>query len=291
MIKFRNIDATLKSLILGMALGDIWFLNGDLGDNNSNGEDFGHAFRTLNHAARKLVSGHHDYILCCGAETGTAELALTLPDAHIIGVGNGGVENVAYRGFQYTCPATVDTISLSAAADGVEIAGIHFICSATDHILVDDAGADNFFFHHNNVLGSGTASDAVRLDLEGSYATIADNLFYLCKLAIDIGTAGHYDQVLRNTIQDVDVAAIGINVAVGDYGVIANNFLNLSGTTGDTGVKIAAGANYWIVAFNLFHSGLSDNISDAGTGTFKVGNAEGAITGTTATSILLATED
>lgn len=287
-IILSQLDKSLKSLVLGLMLGDIFFVNGDTGDDNATGNEFQYALKTLAAAVLKGVTGHHDYILCCGAETGAGAISIAQADLHIIGVGNGGIENIYQRGFQYTCPATVDTLQPTAAADGLEIAGIQFVCSATDHILIDDAGADGIFFHHNTVKGSTTASDAIRLDLEGAQPVISDNNFYLCKLPIDV--IGAYSVIARNYMQDVDQAAIGVNVNTGDYGIIDHNIFNFSGTTGDTGVKIAAGANYWTVSFNFFHTGLNANISDAGTGTFLVGNQEGAITGTSGASLGLAVE-
>jgi len=284
-----RLDPTLKALVLGSLLGDIYFLNGDAGDDHANAQDFDHAMKTLRAAVMRASTGNHDYILCFGAETGTAAVAIAQADLHIIGIGNGGPGNVIGRGFQYTCPATVDTLQPAATADGLELAGIQFTCHATDHILMDDAGADRLYIHHNTIMGSTTLSVAVRFDLEGAYPVLEENHFYLCKLPIDL--IGAYSVARKNYFQDVSTTAIGINIATGDYGIVDGNIFNLSGGTGDTGVKIAAGANYWTVSNNDFNASLSDAISDGGTGTLKINNRSASILGATGASIQLAISD
>lgn len=290
MIKLKNLDFGLRSMVRGMMLGDVFFLNGDLGDDNANGKDFGHAMRTLGQGVGKLIPGNHDYLLCCGAETLTTEVAISQADCHIIGIGNGGMDNVYARGFQATCAATVDTLQLAATADGVELAGFCFIQNATSHILIDDAGADNVLFHHNTTHG-GAAITAILLDIEGAQWTINDNLFLVSKLAID--TVGADTVIQRNTFQSVDAAAKAINLsnATADRVIVQDNIFNLSGGTGDVGVTVITGANQCSVVNNLFHATCSDAINDSGTGTLIIGNQSAAITGTSGASLGLAIED
>lgn len=289
MIKLRNVDSSLKSLIQGLLIGDVFYVDGDRGSDNARGDDLAHAMKTLGAAVRKASSGNHDYILGVGAETLAAAVSIAHADLHIIGIGDGGVKNEINRGWQLTCAATVDTLQPTTAADGMEIAGIQFVCNATDHILIDDAGAEGVFFHDCTVIGSTTASDAVRLDIEGPRWVINDNIFLLCKLPVDL--ANKECVVKRNIFQDVDTAAIGVKVsnAAGDRCIIGGgpgdgNVFNLSGGTGDTGVYIITGANQCIVTYNLFHATLADNINDSGTGTLKAPNFEATLVSSTATT-------
>lgn len=291
-IDMKQLTNPVKSLLRGVMLGDVWFLNGDAGDDRQDGSDHDHAIKTLAGAVKKTSSGNHDYILCYGAETGTAAIPITQADLHIIGIGNGGGMNLHQRGFQYTCPATVDTFQPSAAADGLEIAGVLFTPNATDGILIDDAGLTGGFFHHNTIKGqTDDSTDVIMLDIEGDQWVIADNIFWHCKLPVDLAAAHCY--VARNIFQSQDTGAIGINIgATAHYGFAIDNVFNLGGGTGDTGIKIAASADFWTLMGNVFHGDLADNISDAGTDTFIVKNLEGgAITGTSGASLWLATED
>jgi len=289
-IHLGSLDASLKALVLGMVIGDVFYLDGTRGDDNAPGDEAGKALRTLVGAATKPVSGNHDYILAFGVETALAAVSFTQANLHLIGIGNGGAGNVFGRGFQYTRAATVDGIQLSTAADRMEIAGISFIESATDGILLDDAGAIECWFHDNTVYGSGTASDAVRLDLEGARWTVSDNHFYLCKLAIDI--AGAECVITGNHIQDVDTAAKGVVIgATAHRCKINKNVFNLSGGTGDVGITIASSADNCEILDNVFDDGISDPISDSGTDSMIAGNTQVGITGTSGASLALAVND
>jgi hypothetical protein len=287
MIKRVNLDASLQSLVFGMQIGNVYFLDGTSGSNTANGKDQTHAVKTLAQAIKMTTSGHHDYILAFGAETGTAAVEISQKYLHIIGIGTGGVLNEHARGFNYTCAATVDTLQPTAAADYIEIAGIRWVCSATDHILIDDAGCTGASFHHNTVYGSGTASNAIRLDIEGDQWSICDNVFWQCKLAIDLAEADCV--VARNIITDQDTAAKGLVVGANSHRtLVIGNIFNLSGTTGDVGLTIASSADYCVVKDNYFNSALSDAISDAGTSTMLIANYSSAITGTSGASLVLA---
>jgi hypothetical protein len=291
-IKMSSLTQSLQNMILGQKLGNVFYVDGTGGDDNNTGADWDHAMASLLQTEKKMQNANHDYILAAGAETATAALALTKSDSHIIGIGANGP---LARGFRYTRVATVDGIQLSTAADRVEIAGIQFTEPATDAILVDDAGATDFWFHDCTVLGSTTASDAIRLDLEGARAVVTDNIFLLCKLAIDLVGAESVAQ--RNYIQDVDTAAKGIVVGatahrsiIGGFGLQDGNIINLSGTTGDVGITITSSADNCLVGHNQIDDGCSDAIADSGTATMLIGNITGGITGTSGASCQLFTE-
>jgi hypothetical protein len=290
MIKSRNLSPELNALISGMMIGDIFFVNGDTGNDAANGADFDHALKTLGAAIKRPVAGHHDYILGFGAETLTGSIAISQDDVHIIGIGNGGANNTFGRGWQITRAVTVDGIQPAATADRLEIAGICFLEPATDAILIDDAGAVNCFFHHNTVYGSTTASDAIRLDLEGARWVVSDNAFFLCKLAIDV--AGAECVIERNYIQDVDEAAKGIVIgATAHRCIVKDNIINLSGGTGDVGITLASSADNCLVMGNAFDDGVSDAINDSGTATMLAGNITAAIAGADGASIIQAIDD
>ena len=285
MIQAKNLDPSLAALVNGLMVGNVFYV-GTNGDDSASGKSFKSRMRSVKRAAGRLVSANNDYILCFGSETGTGSINISAANAHIIGC-SLPISDTMGRGYAYTCPATVDTIIPTTAADYLEIANIKFICNATDHILIDDAGCDDAFFHHNTVYGSTTASDAIRLDIEGARWSICDNTFILCKLAIDL--AGAACEVRRNHIHDVDTGAKGIVFgATAHYCTCIDNIFNLSGGTGDVGITIAASADNIAMIGNHFHASCSDNISDGGTATMMSNNLEAAITGTSGASLPLA---
>ena len=282
MIKAKNLAPDLRAVINGMMVGNVYYV-GTGGDDNVSGKDYTSRMKSIKAAAKRLVSANNDYILCFGSETGTGSIDISAANAHIIGC-SMPISDSMGRGYAYTCPATVDTIIPTTAADYLEIANIRFACHATDHILIDDAGCDDAFFHHNTVYGSTTASDAIRLDIEGARWSICDNIFVLCKLPIDL--AGAACVVMRNFLHDVDTGAKGIVFgANAHYGIFAENVVNLSGGTGDVGVTIASSADNIVLRNNMFHGSISDAISDSGTGTGMWLNYTTAIDGTSGASL------
>ena len=113
----------------------------------------------------------------------------------------------------------------------------------------------------------------------------------VCKLAID--TIGKETVIMDNIFQSVDTAAIAINLSANtaDRVIIHANKFNLSGGTGDNGITVITGADQVQITDNGFHVTCADNIDDSGTGTLIQGNYEGAITGTSTSSLQLATAD
>jgi len=284
MIAARNLNPNLKALVNGLMVGNVYYV-GTNGDNMASGAEYKRRLKNLQYATSKLVSANNDYVLCFGSETGAAAVEISAANAHIIGC-SMGIGDTMGRGYAYTCPATVDTLQPTIAADYLEIANIRFICHATDHILIDDAGCDDAYFHHNTVSGSTTASDAIRLDIEGARWTINDNIFQLCKLAIDL--AGASCVVNNNRIYDLDTAAKGLVIgASAHYCIVRGNTFNLVGTTGDIAVTIAASADHTELAYNNFSALTSDAISDSGTATQMWHNFNTAVTGTSTSSIPL----
>lgn len=286
MIKLKNLGTDLRALVMGQMIGDVWFVDGDAGDDGAVGEGFDTSLKTLASAVTKPVTGHHDYILCFGAETATISVSISQADVHIIGIGNGGMDNVFHRGFQYSRVATADGFIPATTADGLEIAGIRFTEPATDAILIDDAGATGCFFHHNTVIGyTGSASIAIRLDIEGTDWTISDNLFLDCQFPIDVANARPC--IERNIIHCNIASGIGIKMShtnAHNY-LIRDNIVNVMQGTTDTGVETATGADYgWIVG-NMFNSACNDDIDSDGTGSLIVNNMDNSIAGTTAASI------
>lgn len=289
-IKMKNLAGDVQSLIRGLMLGDVIYVNGDLGSDDSNGLDITHGLKTLNQAVRRTSSGNHDYVLGVGAETLTAAVAISQADLHIIGIGNGGIANEYARGWQLTCAASVDCLQPAATADGLEVAGIQFTQNADDGILVDDAGAVNCFFHHCTIIGSTTVTNAQMLDIEGAGWTINDNIMWDIKLAIDFAAAGCVAR--RNIISSQDTAAKGVVIGASAHRcIIDGNVFNLGGGTTDIGITLASSADHCVIMNNLFHPDCSDAINDSGTDTLKIGNLTGAIAGATGASILQAIED
>ena len=289
-IKLNSLDPSLKALVMGMQIGDVWFVDGTAGDDNASGADQDHAIKGLAQGLLKTVSGHNDYLLCYGTLAPAAALAIPNSHVHMIGIGGGGMLSRNGRGAVVTCPATVDTIIPATTADHLEIAGFLFNSNATDGILIDDAGASYAFFHHNTVMGSTTASIAIRLDIEGDGWAIEDNIFTLCKLPIDL--AGPNCTVARNKIIGVPASSLGIVIGASAHycEVVDNDIILINGTT-DIGLTIASSADYTLVKRNNFSSEGSDNISDGGTSTQFFNNLEAGLTGTSGSSLGLVVEN
>lgn len=289
-IKLSTLDPSLRSIILGMLIGNVFFIDGTSGDDNASGADKDHAIKGLAQGLLKTVSGNNDHLLCYGTLAPTTSLAIPNSHVHIIGIGGGGMLNRNGRGAVVTCPVTVDTIIPAATADHLEIAGFLFNSPATDAILIDDAGASYAFFHHNTVMGSTTASTAIRLDIEGDGWAIEDNIFTLCKLPIDL--AGPNCTVARNKIIGVPASSLGIVIGASAHycEVVDNDIILINGTT-DIGLTIASSADYTLVKRNNFSSEVSDNISDAGTSTQFFDNKEAGLAGTSGASLALIVED
>jgi len=288
-IKLKTCDASLKALIFGMQLGNVFFANGSSGDDNATGVDQQHAVKTPNAAMLKTVSANHDHILMFGTFTQVASLAIASSHVSIIGIGGGGMKNEAGRGAVWTCLATDDSIIPATTADYLEIAGILFNQNATDHILIDDAGATDGFFHHNTIFGSTTASDAVRLDLEGKRWAINDNIFHLCKLPIDV--VGSECVIKRNHINSINTGAKGVVIgATAHRAIVANNWFGLSGGSSDVGITITSSADCCQLLDNDFDADCSDPISDSGTTTLMVGNRVAGLGGATGASLVPFTE-
>lgn len=283
-LNVRSVNKDLLGIMSGLMLGNVYFLDGSRGNDGARGDDFSHALKTLGRGVGMLQSGNHDYLLCYGAETATAAVAISQANCHIIGIGGGGLGNDINRGFVYNRVATVDGLQTTVAADYAEIAGICFVEPATDGLLVDDDGADGVFFHHNTIYGSTTASVAIRLDIEGPNWVMNDNIFLLCKLPID--TAAAANVIRRNRMTDIAAAAKGIVIgAAGHYSIIEENIINMVVGGTEVGITITSSADSCIISKNFIN--CNDPISDSGTSTGIWGNYTPALTGTSGASLQL----
>ena len=282
MIKMKNLAPDTRALVQGLMVGNVFYV-GYGGDDAAGGDKFESRLKTVGAASKKLVTTNNDYVLCFGSGTETTSVTVSAANAHIIGA-SMPISDSMGRGYAWTCPATVDTIITGASAHYLEVANIRFVCHATDHILIDNDAATDGWFHHNTVYGSTTASDAIRLDLEGARWTITDNFFVLCKLAVNV--AGAACVICRNSIQDVDQAAKGIVIgADAHYCIVTHNIINLTGGQGDVGVTIASSADCTALNNNLFAAECSDPIADSGTTTVMHLNYTEAIDGATGASL------
>jgi len=262
-IKMRNLNSDVTSLLRGMMIGDVWYVDGDKGDDYASGADLKNALRTLLTAVTKPVSGNHDYILCVGAETATASVAITQDDLHIIGIGNGGMANTWNRGFQYTALTAIDAIQPAATADGLEMAGIKVFTSQTS-IFCDDAGADGMFFHDMTFTPPGdTTTDATGIvfDLEGKYPVVSDSLFI--GLAAAINAAGYGGVVERCVFQSDSSAAAAITLAAAsDNFIVKDCAFNLSHASG-IAITVAATGDDGFVLNSYFDGTMTVPISAA----------------------------
>ena len=283
MIKKKNLAPDVNALLLGMMVGNIYFVNGTAGDDSATGLSFKEGNRSVAAAVKKCVTNNHDYVICFGSLTQTVAISTALNYLHLIA--GGPMLASAGRGFAFTGMAT--TANITSTGTFFELAGFQHIGPATDAVSVSTTGA-NAFIHHNSFHGSTTASDAKRISSTGSYATIANNKFHLCKLPIDV--AGVESVIEYNYMDDVDTGAIGVNLSVNtaDRCIVRGNTFNFSGGTGDVGLNIVSGANQCLVERNFFNAALSNPIADAGTGTMFVYNFSTSIAGATGASLPLA---
>jgi len=260
MIKMRNLHSEVKNLVYGMMLGDVVFVNGDLGDDTATGESFEYAKQSLAGAVQNVVSGHHDYILCCGAETGAAAVGIAQADLHVIGVGNGGMMNAWNRGYQYTCPAA-DALQPADTADGLEVAGIKFFTAG--NIVVDDDGADGMFFHHNTFTTTGdttTENTVLCLDIEGKYFVLADSIFLGQDLAVNTNGTGNI--VERCIFQSASAAAKGV-VSQGLETIVRDCQFNFSHASA-VGITFSAAADQGSIHGCWFDGTNTARITNAG---------------------------
>lgn len=260
MIKARNLDPMVRSLLFGMMIGDVTFVDGDAGNNGASGKDFENAKRTLAGGVVNLVSGHHDYILCVGAETGAGAVAISAADAHIIGIGNGGGANIWNRGFQYTCPAA-DALQPTTAADGLELAGIKFFTAG--NIVVDDAGADGMFFHDLTFTTTGdttTENTVLCLDIEGKYFTLADSIFIDQDLSVDVAGTGNV--IERCIFQTATTGAKAVN-SVGLHTIVRDCQFNLSHASA-VAITYSAAADQGGIHGCWFDATMTARITNAG---------------------------
>lgn len=285
MIKKRNLAPDVLSLLYGMMIGDVWFVDGDAGNNGASGKDLENAKRTLVGAVANLVSGHHDHILCVGAETGAAAVAISAADAHIIGIGNGGGRNSWNRGFQYTCPAA-DAFQPTTAADGLELAGIKFFTAGQE--VIDDAGADGMFFHDLTFTTTGdttTENTVICMDIDGKYFTLADSLFIDQDLSVNLAGTGSI--VERCIFQSATATAKGV-VSAGLHTIVRGCQFNLSHASA-VGITYSAAADQGSIIDCWFDGTNTARITNAGANVLITGCFSDTITATTTSTTYTAT--
>ena len=284
-IAMKTLANDVQAMIRGQMLGNVFYVNGDKGDDHSSGADWRHAIRTLAMGVTKLVDESHDYLLMAGADTPGAAVEIAVADAHIIGVGLG---SPAVRGFTLTGPAA-DCLQPTAAADNLEIANIDFVTAAAQ-VVVDDAGAIGLFIHDCTFKPVGeTDNSAITLDLEGIAPAIVNCDFLWQKLAVN--SVGLRSLISKCLFVSDDTSAVGVEIsnATGKTSQILDCLFQLNGGSTDTGIKLISGANDGIIARCLFTAAVNDAIDvNSATGTLIVECYQLGITGTSTSSLNLA---
>jgi hypothetical protein len=257
-----SFDENVRALMSGLLVGDLVFVNGDSGDDNANGLDWGHALKGLDAAAKKTANGRHDYILAAGAMTLTAAIAFATTRLHLIGVGMQDPGST-YRGLQITTPALNPalTVAASSGALGMEIANIRIASSVatTSQMLIDDLGSAGVYVHDCTFV-NGSDATAITADIESTDWTFKRCEFLLCAKALDFAQARA--RVEECLIQSAHTSAIGIHLsnANAKYAMILKNMFNLSGGTTDHGLLAVTNATLGTVVGNLFNTAVSDPI-------------------------------
>ena len=257
-----SFDENVRALMSGLLVGDLIFVNGDSGDDNANGLDWGHALKTLDAANKKTVAGRNDYILGAGAITLTAAVAFATTRVHLIGVGTND-RGSNYRGLQLSAGALnpVLTLAASDAALGMEIANVRLASTVatTSQMLIDDLGSAGVYIHDCTFI-NGSNATAISADIESADWTFRRCNFLLCAKALDFAQARAV--VEGCLIQSAHTSAIGVRLSHlnAKYAQILNNFFNLSGGTTDHGLEAVSNATLGTVVGNRFNASCADPI-------------------------------
>jgi hypothetical protein len=280
-----SFDSQMRSLMSGMLIGDLYFVNLSSGDNNSNGLDWSHALRDLTTAQQRASTLNFDHIIVAGAASQAATLALTKKNLHIMGGGFNAKES-AYRGAQLTFGAAIQlTLAASSGALGAEIAGFNFIITAasTSQILVDDLGSPGVYIH-DCTFRQGTKLNAILLDIESADWTIARSLFYNTCKTIDAAEARLRVSDCYFQSSHTSGLIINISATAGDYATIERCDFNVSGGTTDKAIVLSSNVIYTSIVDCRFHATCSDPITTTtATGHLNVGNFVATLIGSTST--------
>lgn len=259
-----SFDSNVRALMSGLLVGDIVYLNGTSGDDNSSGLDWTHAVKSFSTAQTRCTAHNHDYILAAGVRAATAPMVWATPRLHVMGVGFS--DNLShYRGCQCTITyaGTLQTLAASNGARGMEIAGINFICgtATTSQIMMDDLGSAGVYIHDCTFENTGeSATPPIHLDIETADWTIRKCVFLNVEKAID--SAARIN-ILDNYFQSVGTSALGVNLSntAADQSIIAGNMFAFTGGTTDKGIVLAANVISCIVDNNQFMGSISDPIT------------------------------
>ncbi len=284
-ISFQTLNNDVQAMIRGQMLGNVFYVNGDNGDDHSNGDNWNEALRTPAQGITRLIDENHDYLLMAGANTPGAAIEIAVADAHIIGIGSG---SPAVRGFTLTCPAA-DCLQPTAAADNLEIANIDFVTQG--QVVVDDAGCLGFYMHDCTFKPTAeTDNTAITLDLEGASPAVVDCDFLWQALAIDsVGLRTIVKGCLFVTDTTTSTAINISNTTAHTFQILGCTF-QMTGTTNDEGIIIISGADDGIIKDCWFNKDVNDSISDSGTNTLIINCFDDAITGTSTSSLWLAVQ-
>ncbi len=272
-----SFDEHVRALFSGLLIGNIYFVDGEYGDNNANGLDWGHALRDLTTAHQRCTAHRHDYILAANDVTQSAQIVWAKARVHVIGASFQDKGALGGRGCKITTAylgANHCTLAASDGAEGMEFAGLHFYTSSasTSEIQVDDLGSSDVYFHDCTFSHAGeSATPPICLDIETADWTIRRCNFINVEKAIDSAARIF---VLENYFQSVGTSALGVNLSntAADASIIAGNVFCLSGGTTDKGIVLAANVISCSVVNNWFYSTVSDPITPTTAGNLIGGN-------------------
>lgn len=177
--------------------------------------------------------------------------------------------------------------SVAAAADGTKFKHL-MITPDTSSTTPQDgivvvAGCVGVVVEDCIFVGADKAT--VAIDSEGDRLQIRRTRFEDFKYAVQ--SNGAYSVFEKNYFNSDNVAAVGLELTAGNWCEVHRNIFDVSGGTGDTGLKIAAACLLGSATYNVFHASCNDPINPVSgtTMTFK-GNE---LTGTTGTIAYIVT--
>jgi len=203
---------TLARAAGGLEAGDIYYVDLASGYDSGDGEDWDHAFLTINYAYDKVTADGNDYIIVRGwkTETGTGIIATCdVAQTHLIG--HAGILNPYYpeKGSLYRSGAG-DNPHTSITAEFVEFAG--FAMNAKQSTGTESSGVSKGY------LGIGTLAAA------GGNKAFVHNI-QLCDWNVAANVTGitmctHYP-VLRDIV--VDNVYGNFDAGINIFGAVANS--------------------------------------------------------------------
>jgi len=212
-------------------------------------------------ALARTMTGRNDYVLIY---PGTYTFSGVATDGVGITVSKSAtIQSVTRNPADVNIVAGADAgiFSLAATADGFKLRDVSLTLDTSsttpqDGIVVA-SGCDGVIIDNCNFIGADKAT--VAIDSEADRLIVQNCRFEDVKFAIQ--SNGAYSKILRNFVNSDNTAAVGIELTAGNWCEIFENHLDLSGGTGDTGIKVANACLLGICKYNTIRATCNDPIN------------------------------